>query len=54
MAERLDYPHGVSALDSDLLRPQLAAIHLLRSGDRLALVDTGTSHSLPAVLDSIA
>jgi glyoxylase-like metal-dependent hydrolase (beta-lactamase superfamily II) len=53
MAERFDYPHAVTAIDADLVRPRMAAVHLLQSGDRLAVVDTGTSHSAPAVLDAI-
>jgi len=53
MAERFDYPHDVTAIDADLVRPRMASIHLLQSGDRLALVDTGTSHSVPSVLDAI-
>ena len=53
MAERFDYPHAVTAIDADLVRPRMASIHLLQSGDRLALVDTGTSHSVPAVLAAI-
>ena len=53
MAERFDYPHAVTAIDADLVRPRMASIHLLQSGDRLALVDTGTSHSVPTVLDAI-
>ncbi len=53
MAERFDYPHAVTAIDADLVRPRMASIHLLQSGDRLALVDTGTSHSLPSVMAAI-
>ena len=53
MAERFDYAHGISAIDADLVRPRMASIHLLQSGERLALVDTGTSHAVPAVLDAI-
>jgi glyoxylase-like metal-dependent hydrolase (beta-lactamase superfamily II) len=53
MAERFDYPHAVTAIDADLVRPRMASIHLLQSGTRLALVDTGTSHTVPAVLDTI-
>ncbi len=53
MAERFDYPHAVTAIDADLVRPRMASIHLLQSGERLALVDTGTGHSVPSVLDAI-
>jgi glyoxylase-like metal-dependent hydrolase (beta-lactamase superfamily II) len=53
MAARFDYAHGISAIDADLVRPRMASIHLLQSGDKLAVVDTGTSHAVPAVLDAI-
>lgn len=43
--------HGIYAIDSGYVRPQLDAIQLVVSDDgRAALVDTGTVHSLPAVL----
>jgi len=54
MPERFDYAHGISAIDADLVRPRMASIHLMQSGQRLALFDTGTSHSAPQVLDAIA
>ncbi len=50
MTERFDYPHGVSAIDADLVRPHMASIHLLRSGDQAAIIDTGTSHARDRVL----
>ena len=53
MAERFDYAHGISAIDADLVRPRMASIHLLESDDCLAVIDTGTSHSVPAVMDAI-
>lgn len=53
MAERFLYPDGVSAIDADLVRPRMAAIHLVQSGERLALIDAGTSHAVPSVLDAI-
>lgn len=53
MAERFDYPHGVTAIDTDLVRPRMASIHLMQAGERLAVVDTGTSHSVPVILDLI-
>lgn len=53
MAERLDYAHGITAIDADLVRPRMASIHLMQSGESLALFDTGTSHAVPHVLDAI-
>ncbi len=46
-----DYEDGISALDADYLRPGLAAIHLIVENGKAALVDTGTSSSVPGVLE---
>jgi glyoxylase-like metal-dependent hydrolase (beta-lactamase superfamily II) len=54
MAAIIDYEHGISAIDSGYLRPQLDAIHLVVEGGRAAIVDTGTNHSVPAVLGALA
>lgn len=44
-----DYHNGVYAFDADYVRPYLAAIHLIEDSGEVALVDTGTNDSLPAV-----
>jgi glyoxylase-like metal-dependent hydrolase (beta-lactamase superfamily II) len=49
----VDYEYGISAIDSGLMRPMLDAIHLVVEGGRAALIDTGTSHSVPLVLDAL-
>jgi len=50
----IDYAHGISAVDSGFVRPQLDAIHLIVEGGRAAIVDTGTQHSVPAILGALA
>lgn len=50
----IDYEHDVSAIDADLIRHGMAAIHLLRAGDQAALVDCGTGHSLRNVQAALA
>jgi glyoxylase-like metal-dependent hydrolase (beta-lactamase superfamily II) len=45
---------GILCIDIDLYRPGLAACYLVRSGDRLAFVDTGTTHTVPRLLRIIA
>jgi glyoxylase-like metal-dependent hydrolase (beta-lactamase superfamily II) len=50
----VDYGHGISAVDSGYVRPQLDAIHLVIESGRAAIVDTGTNHSAPAVLAALA
>ncbi len=44
------HPHGVSAVDALHVRPGLAAIHVVVHGGRAALIDSGTTHSVPQVL----
>lgn len=44
----------VFLIDTDLYRPRLAASYLIRGGDRLAFIDTGTARALPRLLDAVA
>ncbi len=48
-----DYDHGISAIDAEYYRPRFAAIHLIVEGDTAALVDTGTSFSVPGVMETL-
>lgn len=48
-----DYDHGITAIDTDFVRPYLDASHLIVRNDRAAFVDTGTSHSLPHLLATL-
>lgn len=45
---------GIHAVDSGYVRPRLDAIHLLVERGRAAVVDTGTSGSVPRVLEALA
>lgn len=45
-----DYAHGISAVDAEYHRPQRAAIHLIVENGIVALVDTGTTFSIPGVI----
>jgi len=40
---------GIYAIDANYYQAELASIHLLRSGDRIAIIDTGTQYSVPQV-----
>ncbi|MDQ3187016.1 MAG: MBL fold metallo-hydrolase [Pseudomonadota bacterium] len=48
-----DYDNGISAIDAEYYRPGLAAIHLMVEGDNAALVDTGTSFSVPGTMEAL-
>lgn len=48
-----DFGHGISAIDTGFFRPQFDASHLIVENGRAAFVDTGTSHSVPRLLDEL-
>jgi glyoxylase-like metal-dependent hydrolase (beta-lactamase superfamily II) len=45
---------GVFCIETGLYRHGLAACYLVREGDRLAFVDTGTAHTVPGLLALVA
>ena len=47
------YGHGISAVDTDYVRPLLDASHIVIRDGRAAFVDTGTSHSVPGLLAAL-
>lgn len=46
--------HGISAIDTDYIRPLADASHLIVEQGRAAFVDTGTNDSVPLLLDALA
>ena len=47
------YAHGIHAIDTEYVRPGLDASHLIVRDGRAAFVDTGTNHSVPALLAAL-
>ncbi len=47
------YQNDIYTVDALYLRPQLAAVHLIKENERVALVDTGTNDSLPRVMGAL-
>ncbi len=41
---------GVTCIDTGYSRPRLAACYLIEGGDRVAIIDCGTAHTVPRVL----
>lgn len=39
----------IYCIDANYYKPQLASIHLIRSKDRIAIIDTGTNYSIPKI-----
>lgn len=52
-ATLISHPHGITAVDTDYIRPGLAASHLIVHGGRAAFVDVGTNHSVPRLLAAL-
>jgi glyoxylase-like metal-dependent hydrolase (beta-lactamase superfamily II) len=50
----IDFDDGVTAVDTEYVRPGLDASHLVVHRGRAAFVDTGTTHSVPLLLAALA
>ena len=48
------FGNGIYAVDSGYTGPDVAAIHLIEQGGRVALVDTGNNESLGPVREALA
>ncbi len=53
VARTIDFDAGITAIDTDYVRPQLDASHLIVENGRAAFVDTGSNHSVPFLLDAL-
>jgi glyoxylase-like metal-dependent hydrolase (beta-lactamase superfamily II) len=49
-ATLIPHPDGITAIDTDYIRPGLAAAHVIEHRGRAAFVDVGTNHSVPRLL----
>lgn len=45
---------GVALLDSDYIAPNTAAIYVIVDGGEAAIVETGTAHAVPMVLEALS
>jgi glyoxylase-like metal-dependent hydrolase (beta-lactamase superfamily II) len=50
----LEYEHGIVAIDSGQVRPQMAACYLLETDTAVAVVETGNNHSTGRILSVLA
>lgn len=48
-----DYPDGISAIDTEYVRPMMDASHLVVRDGLAAFVDTGTTYSVPLLLAAL-
>lgn len=49
-----EHPHGITTIETGYLRPGFDASHLIVENGQAAFVDTGTTHSVPLLLDALA
>jgi glyoxylase-like metal-dependent hydrolase (beta-lactamase superfamily II) len=47
------HPYGITAVDTQYVRPGLAAAHIIQQAGRAAFVDVGTTHSVPYLLAAL-
>jgi glyoxylase-like metal-dependent hydrolase (beta-lactamase superfamily II) len=47
------HPDGITAVDTEYVRPGLAAAHIIQQGDTAAFVDVGTNYSVPHLLAAL-
>jgi len=47
------HPDGITAVDTEYIRPGLAASHLIQQGSAAAFVDVGTNYSVPHLLAAL-
>src|SRR5690606_35584045 len=45
-----EYPGGIVAIDSGLVRNEMAACYLLEAGDKVAIIEAGSYHSVERIL----
>ena len=48
------HPDGITAVDTEYIRPGLAAAHIIQHGGAAAFVDVGTNYSVPHLLGALA
>jgi len=46
-----EYDGGIVAIDSGMLRPEMAACYLLEASAELALIEVGSNHAAPRILE---
>lgn len=54
VARTIGFDTGITAIDTDFVRPLQDASHLIVEDGRAAFVDTGTNHSVAFLLDALA
>lgn len=49
-SEYQPYDHGITRIDTGMVREELAACYLMEDGDEVAIIETGTHYTVPVIL----
>lgn len=49
-----DLGHGISCIDTGMIRAGLAAAYIMQQGDKAAIIETGTHVCVPTILEALA
>ncbi|MGR6035807.1 MAG: MBL fold metallo-hydrolase [Candidatus Nitrosoglobus sp.] len=49
----MQFPNGITAIDTHLVRPKMDASHLIVRDERVAFVDTGSARSIPLLMRAL-
>lgn len=47
LANSIDLGHGITQLDAEYITSGVAALYLLQQGQQIAIIETGTSLTVP-------
>ena len=53
MGSVLKIADGISVIDTGYIREEFAAIYLVRQGNEIAIIETGTKHSIPNIQQTL-
>ena len=53
MGSVLKIADGISVIDTGYIREEFAAIYLVRQGNEIAIIETGTKHSIPNIQQAL-
>ena len=54
MSSTIELNHGISLVDARYINEDVAAIYLLREADQIAIIETGTAHSVADIKAALA
>ena len=54
MSKRItNHSHGITVIDAHYVQQGIASIYLVAQGDKVSIIETGTTHSIPYILSAL-